>query len=79
MLRCGCRDLDPRHELGKLACYQATPHPPLLGIILLVINFRIIAYVQSRSNFLSKVLMVSAAMVHMVNSSWNMEYGCIFS
>ena len=24
--QCECRDLDPGHELGKLACCQATPH-----------------------------------------------------
>ncbi len=23
---CESRDLDPGHDLGKVACYQATPH-----------------------------------------------------
>ena len=32
--------MNPRHELGKLACYQATPHPLRTPIIRIVINFR---------------------------------------
>ncbi len=27
---CESRDLDPGHDLGKVACYQATPHSPNL-------------------------------------------------
>ncbi len=40
LFQCGCRDLNPRHELGKLACYQATPHPLRTLIVRIVINFR---------------------------------------
>ena len=29
---CGRRDLNPRHELGKLECYQATPRPLGVGM-----------------------------------------------
>jgi hypothetical protein len=40
--------LDPRHELGKLACYQATPHSHYFQNTTLYIYFDIIEEISPK-------------------------------